>query len=105
MNYHNRSKNPLIIFGILLVLVVAIQLVAIATRAWRLKTNCDFNNDGKVTHQIPITTDECDNSIRNIEENTWAISFFWKSDKEIQDLIKNSLNNKEQPSINFKEPL
>ena len=100
-----RLKNILKNIGILVVVVLLIQGCAMFYRTWKLKTNCDFNNDGKVTHQIPITTDECDNSIRNIEENTWAISFFWKSDKEIQDLIKNSLNNKEQPSINFKEPL
>ena len=97
-----RFKN---LGKLLVVVVVLIQFGAMAYRTWKLNTNCDFNNDGKVTHRIPITTDECDNSIRNIQENTWAISFFWKSDKEIQDLIKNSLNNKEQPSINFKEPL
>ena len=99
-----RLKKIGILVG-LVGLVVLIQLAAIGWRAWKLETNCDFNNDGKVTRRIPITTDECKNSIRNIKENTWAISFFWKSDKEIQDLIKNSLNNKEQPSINFKEPL
>ena len=96
-----RLKN----IGILVVVVLLIQGCAMFYRAWKLKTNCDFNNDGKVTHQIPITTDECDNSIRNIEENTWAISFFWKSDREIQDLIKNPLGNKEQSFRNFEEPL
>ncbi|UOO76790.1 hypothetical protein LVJ85_12435 [Neisseria sp. Dent CA1/247] len=100
MNKPMNGKAKVLIATIIILFLITIWPVPQVWRHYKLSINCDTNSSKRdeskssvfeKIHKLVSVSEECKQAIKDIKENKYSITYYFKNDEDVQTELKEKL--------------